>query len=46
MRAAQQTRRDLTWKVIGTVALWLTSAAALFLTGARIVSTTIEWVKS
>lgn len=43
---ASDARRDHLWKVIGTIALWLTGATALFLTGAKIVSTTIEWMKS
>ncbi|HEV7284034.1 MAG TPA: hypothetical protein VGN75_04185 [Kaistia sp.] len=42
---ALHARRDHLWKVIGTIALWLTGAAALFLTGAKIVSTTLEWMK-
>jgi hypothetical protein len=39
-------RRDHLWKVIGTIALWFCGATALFLTGAKIVSTTLEWMKS
>ncbi|MCX5518471.1 hypothetical protein OSH10_08485 [Kaistia defluvii] len=43
---ALDARRDHLWKVIGTIALWLTGATAVSLTGAKILSTTIEWIKS
>ncbi|MCX5581346.1 hypothetical protein [Kaistia terrae] len=43
---ATDARRDHLWRVIGVIALWLTGSAALLLTGAKIISTTIEWIKS
>ena len=38
--------RDTLWRVIGLVGLWFCGAIVLLMTGAHIVSTTIEWVKS
>lgn len=37
--------RDTLWRGIGLVALVLSSAAALLITAAKILSAVIEWVK-
>ncbi|MCX5570596.1 hypothetical protein [Kaistia nematophila] len=38
--------RDTLWRAISITGLWFCSATALLLTGAAIVSTVIDWVKS
>ncbi|WP_156911853.1 hypothetical protein [Kaistia adipata] len=38
--------RDTLWRAIGIAMLWLSFASVLLLSGAKILSIAIEWVKS
>ncbi len=45
-RSIPREPRDTLWLGIGITMLWLSFASVLLLTGAKILSTAIEWVKS